>query len=147
MPKKPRGKNKPDTRPESLLGMAQKETIIQLRFYGYSYVDIAKKVGVSHARCHKIVSDYMVHWRKTMIDDVGAVAIMDLEKIDSAIRILYEKIMTEADPKAANAMVHLLARKASMLGLDKAQKIDVTPRKAYVELSLDDWNKIKDQPV
>lgn len=147
MPKRPAGQNKKDTKISTLQNLKLHEKILDLRIAQRKpYAEIAKIVDADEPYCCRVVSDYMEEVRKRNTDKTEHMVLMDVAALDEAIGVMHRKILREGDTKAATAMTSLMARKAALLGADKAVKFEVDAKKAYVELSLDAF-KPDTQPV
>jgi len=143
MPKRPAGQNKLNTTVQAVLGTEKRAKIVELRKKGYDYEEIGKMVSLDPKNCHSVVSEYMAEFRAHMVDEIGNMVMLEVNRLDSAIRVLHEHVMRESDARSATAMANLMARKAAYLGLDKAAKIEIETKKGYVKVSPDDWTHIK----
>lgn len=138
MPKKAAGQNKKDTKVASLRYLKIREQILDLRIgQGKSYAEIAKIVDAHPVYCCTIVSEHLEEARQKLTDKTEHMVLMDVRRLDEAIGVAHRKVLVDGDMRAANAMATLMARKAALLGADKAVKLEVESKKAYVELSPD----------
>lgn len=133
MPKRPAGQNKKETKVASLRYLKIREQILDLRIgQGKSYPEIGKIVDADPAYCCNIVSEHLEEARKKLTDKTEHMVLMDVRRLDEAIGVAHRKILVDGDMKAATAMVTLMARKAALLGADKAVKLEVEAVKGYV---------------
>lgn len=132
--------------PKSVAGLDKREKIVELRKEGYSYADIGRMVGVSRDHAHATVKDYMADFRQRMSESLEQTVLLEVERLNECIRVMYQKVIEKADCDAAKTMTTLMHRKASYLGLDKASKLElqVEDKKVYVSVSPDDWKKMSD---
>lgn len=138
MAKRPKGQNKKDTKVTTLRHLKLREQILDLRIsQGKGYPEIAKIVDADPMYCHRIVTEHLEEARERLTDKTEHMVLMDIRRLDEAIGVAYNKILIDRDMKAATAMATLMARKAALLGADKAVKLEVDSKKAYIELSPD----------
>lgn len=119
--------------------------IIAMRRAGYLYDEIAESVGVSIQYCCMVVKEYVNRCNTLTKEDAQLIRRLDLEKIETSIRILYNKILhkqDEPDPRLLSTLLDYLERKAKLQGLDqdkdKNNDDETEKQKAYCEISPDD---------
>ncbi len=137
--KRPKGENHSSSQVEAVAGTAKRAEIVELRRLGFSYREIGKKLGIDDAHAFAVVSEYMQEFRRRQVDKIEDMVLLEVGRIDDAIRVFHAKIMQEADHKSAMAYCALVTRKAALLGLDKALKVEIEQKKGYVGISPDDW--------
>lgn len=143
MPTKKSATRKINHTPNALRGIQKREKIVQLRIDGYSYAEIARQVNVSKDHAHSVVKDYMTEFRQKMSESLENAVILEVERLNECIRVMYAKVISSGDCDAAKTMTTLMQRKSSYLGLDKALKLDIeSSAKLYVGVSPDDWSKM-----
>jgi hypothetical protein len=112
---------------------------LDLRIGGLPYRAIAAALGVSVHAAHGDVKRALSELAKLEASKAEDVRRLELERIDAAVAGLWPLISRQegapADPKAVNALVNLMDRRAKLLGLDAPQRVhlgnDGPPFKVY----------------
>lgn len=94
---------------------------LELRKGGWSYSDIAKKMGVNIATVYNHVQSALIELREKTEMDAQSVRDLELERCDRMLQGLWPKAK-KGDPAAVAAAIRVLERRSKMLGLDAPAK-------------------------
>lgn len=94
---------------------------LELRKQGYSYEDIAKACGyASRGAAHNAVSSAL---KQTLREPADELRTLELERLDKIIRAM-QPALDQGDTKAAACIIRVMERRAKLLGLDAAIKVE-----------------------
>jgi hypothetical protein len=103
--------------------LEQQEKALAARAAGMTYVQIGQVLGVSFSRARKIVVAAIADRRKRVDEKVDEVLQIELERLDAITMSLWKE---RGDPKVADALVRIGERRSRLLGLDQAQRHEIT---------------------
>lgn len=96
---------------------------MQLRVEGHSMRAIAKTLGVGLGQVHRDIEAVLEEVRKHAAEDGERHISLMLERLDLATKGLMSKVK-KGDPRACDTLVRLEERRAKLLGLDAASKLE-----------------------
>lgn len=117
---------KPPPKPRhAARGAVQRKTALQLRTEGHTFEEIGRRLGVSRQAAHEAVGRELA----IVAEDRKALAAhiidQELERLDFVARSLEPKV-AKGDPKAAQAFLAAMNRRAKLLGLDAPTRTEHT---------------------
>lgn len=101
----------------------RRERVMQLRVEGHSMRAIAKTLGVGLGQVHRDIEAVLEEVRKHAAEDGERHISLMLERLDLATKGLMSKVK-KGDPRACDTLVRLEERRAKLLGLDAASKLE-----------------------
>lgn len=109
---------KPPPKPRRATKSAvQRKTALQMRTEGHTFEQIGQALGVSRQAAHAAVVRELAVVAEDRKALAGHVLDQELERIDYVMRSLRPKV-DKGDPKAAQAFLAAMNRRAKLLGLD-----------------------------
>lgn len=93
----------------------------EMRRQGMSYEQIARAMGITQPAAWRLVKRAL---DRMQVESADAVIKIESTRIDHAIQRIQQGI-DDGDPAAIGALVKLMDRRAKMLGLDAAQRIEM----------------------
>ena len=102
----------------------KKAEAVRLRRYGLGYAQIAEKLGCAQSTAYSYVMDALAETRVALQEDAEAIRQMELERLDSMLLGFMPKAM-KGDDRAAKTVLSIMERRAKLLGLDAAGRLDV----------------------
>lgn len=104
---------------------ARREQVAILLLSRVPYRRIAEQVGCSYTAVRADVDVIRARWRERYADAYEAHVSEQVGTLDALMRTWMPKALgTNADPKALDAVMRLLERRARLLGLDKPAKVE-----------------------
>jgi hypothetical protein len=111
--------------PEAAHAAECSATALALRADGHTFRAIAQMMQCSVSTAHKYIKAGLDERRKTIALLAADVIEIELDRLDAMHFALRTKI-AEGDTQAINAALAVMARRAKLLGLDAAEKIEHT---------------------
>ncbi len=109
--------------PQNVADLDLSEKAIALRCTGATYRAIAKALSVSVSTAHDLVSKAIVERREQKAKRTDELVELELERCDQLQRALAKKA-NEGNERAVTASLKIMERRAKLLGLDAAQKVE-----------------------
>lgn len=109
--------------PDILRADVRKKEALELRREGKSYPEIAKELGCVTSAAHKMVQRALEKWTEECKEEAEQTKAIELQRLDE----LVERYHTQAklgDIKAGEFVLKLMERRAKLLGLDAAVKVE-----------------------
>ena len=107
---------------ESIPAAERQRRAFELHLAGVTYEQIASALGyASHSGAHKAVSAYVKQFRTEPTQELIAI---ESARIDRLWRAIWERALG-GDLKALDRAIRLMDRRAKLLALDGAQKLDI----------------------
>ena len=113
-----------DTESRKLRGRALEEEALKLRMAGLSYSQIAQHLGVSKSTAHKAVIRALDRLNQRIAEEAEQVRRLELERLDVMFRSLWPQVL-KGNQGAIDRALRIMERRARLLGLDAAQKVNV----------------------
>lgn len=120
-----------------VLAREREREAVQLRIAGASYDEIARHLGIRRGSAHRIVQRVLARLSAQTGELAEEVRRLELERLDALWRALYERAVN-GDLPAVDRALHIMERRARLLGLDAPTKVaptDPTGEYSYAELS------------
>lgn len=140
------------TKPETVEAKEKAAQALELRKEGYGFQEIADKLGYNSVQAaHAAVKRSIMAIIREPAEELIKV---ELERIDKMWRIHYVNAYN-GDPDALKSCLKLMERRAKLLGLDAAQKIEdvtgLTRTKPIEECSTEEaqraYSELRGQPI
>lgn len=124
-------------------GAVMEEKCLRLRIAGMSYSQIGKEVGCCKQNAHRAVTKALAETRKRVGESAEQLRDIELKRLDALWMAMWSKAQT-GDARAADTMIRVMKRRASMLGLDAPKKVegDITGALEVVAPQLMDFGKV-----
>lgn len=108
----------------------RREKALQLRIKGMSYRRIGDALGVSHVQAFNDVKTELGRIAKESQDAAEELRTLELERLD-AMLVAIAPLISASDKRPANLgaidrALNIMARRAKLLGLDAAEKTEVS---------------------
>lgn len=117
---------KPPQRPRRATKSAvQRKTALQMRTEGHTFEQIGHALGITRQSAHEAVARELAVVAEDRKALAGHVLDQELERIDYVMRSLRPKV-DKGDPKAAQAFLAAMNRRAKLLGLDAPTRTEHT---------------------
>lgn len=126
-PKKAARTRKPPAPKKHARGPGRRKSALQLRTEGFTFEEIGRRLGITRQAAHKLVQTELVAVADENRDLAGHVLEGELERVDFVLRSLAPKV-EKGDPKAAQAYLRAMERRARLLGLDAPTRTDGTTK-------------------
>jgi len=98
---------------------------LDLRKKGFSYTQIGTKLGCSRqTACRYVISELEVLADKCR-EEAARVRDLELQRLDELYLVAWKAIAEGSDLGAIDRCLRIMERRAKLLGLDAAQKVDV----------------------
>lgn len=101
----------------------RRELVMRLRVEGYSIREISARVGVGIGQVHRDIEALLDEARTHANEDAERHLRLSLERLDLAIKGLMGKVK-KGDARASDTLVRLEERRAKLLGLDAASRVE-----------------------
>lgn len=98
---------------------------MQLRQQGFTYKEIAERLGCSTQRAHSIVQTEFERLRAEQNELAVNILRVATDRVESLFKVYYQKAMN-GDRLAADMVIKLLDRQARLFGLDGPKKVEAT---------------------
>lgn len=102
----------------------KKAEALRLRRYGFGYAQIAKELGCAQSTAYSYVMSALAETRNAMQEDADVIRQMELERLDQMLPASLEKAK-RGDDRAIRSVLSIMERRAKLLGLDAAGRLDV----------------------
>lgn len=111
--------------PKKVAELDASEKAIALRCSGATFRAIAAALDVSVSTAHDIVTKAIEARREQRAQRVDELVELELERCDQLQRALAKKV-SEGNERAINSTLKVMERRAKLLGLDAAPKLELT---------------------
>lgn len=101
----------------------RREQALRLRTAGLTYLQIGTAMGIGFSRARRLVIAAIEERRTRCDEQAEEVVRIELERLDALWFALWPK---RDDPKRAEMLLRISERRARLLGLDSAQRHEVT---------------------
>jgi len=98
-----------------------RDQVVKLRCMGYSYAAIAKSLDITYKQVKALIDSEF----KERFENREELKLQTAMQLDWLVRPLMEQFESTIDRRDAEVIVKILDRKARLLGLDEAVKVDV----------------------
>ena len=95
---------------------------LELRKAGNKFADIGKDLGITPQGAHKLVMEGL---RNTVAEPAQELRVLEFERLDHMLSAIWPKA-TEGDLQAQAGVLRLMERRARLLGIDAAQRAEVS---------------------
>jgi hypothetical protein len=119
-----RGAKRP-TVPSMALAVERESKALSLRQRGYSYQKIADELGITMQGAADCIRRAVAKLQAECSEKAEEVRQLELDRLDAMLMGLWSKA-EEGDPAAVDRVLRIQERRAKYLGLDVAQKVDIT---------------------
>lgn len=102
---------------------ARSRAALDLRAQGFSYRDIADQLGIGHSTAHRYVTQELAYLAQECHEDAEAIRTLELQRLD-ALYVIAAKAATGGDLAGIDRCIKIAERRAKLLGLDQAQKVE-----------------------
>lgn len=109
--------------PRRVQSTEREHECLLLRRQGLTYRAIGQRVGIRESQAYRLVKRAYDHALKVNDDEANFNRKLDLERLDAALEGLWPKVQAGV-PRAVDALLGILDRRAKLLGLDQAVKSD-----------------------
>lgn len=134
---------KADVRKRQALMEEKKEKAYRLYLSGHGVCEIAKIMNTDHSRISVYIKEALEDQREANKELGNEVKALELKRLDTLMPSYYEKAL-EGDTEALYAMLKIMDRRAKYMGLDSPTEIKTEiHQKAYVGMSLTEWDQVK----
>ena len=115
----------PKTSPQKVRSTVRSRAALDLRAQGFSYSDIADRLGIGRSTAHRYVTQELAYLAQECREEAVHVRDLELQRLDDLYLIAYRAIIDGYDLPAIDRCLRIMERRAKLLGLDAAQKVDV----------------------
>jgi hypothetical protein len=123
-----------------------KHDALELRKRGWAYREIGEHFGITTAAAHLRVKTALAECRKQTEELADDVREIELQRLDRSLKAL-ELAIESGDARAIDTSIRLAERRARLLGLDTAQKHELSgPSGSAVSFALD-LTKLSDEQL
>jgi predicted DNA-binding protein (UPF0251 family) len=98
---------------------------LELRKQGFSYDEIAARLGVSKAAAYKSVKTALDTLKDEVYEGAEALRILEMERLDSLFEKAYSAAMA-GDLVAIDKAVKVMERRARLCGLDESTRMEIS---------------------
>ena len=119
------GNTRLKTSAEKLTASERRARACELRVAGAPLKVIAQELGITIAGASKSIKTAIKHLDEKSENDASEYRRLQLERLDAMLLGQFDKAIN-GDTKAADCVVRIEKRRASLLGLDAPQKTDLT---------------------
>ena len=98
---------------------------LELRKRGLNYTQIGKKLGCSRSTACRYVLSELENLADKCREEAAHVRDLELQRLDDLYLIAYRAIIRGNDLAGIDRCLRIMERRAKLLGLDAAQKVDV----------------------
>ena len=106
-------------------GTDRRRQAFELRKRGLSFDEIGDRLGITRQSAHALVTNMLTEMAEQTKTDVKAVLEMELARLDTMIAALWTMAET-GDLEAIDRAVKLMERRAKYLGLDAANRTEIS---------------------
>ena len=121
-----------------LKALERRQKALELRKNGYDYKTIAKELNVTIKTAFLDVKTCLDEIRKTTHETAEDVLELELKRLDVAQAALMPKVQA-GDTRAIDTLMRVQERRAKYLGLDAANKLEVTGKGIVINLTPADF--------
>lgn len=111
--------------PQNVVDLELAERAIALRCTGATYRAIAKEINVSVSTAHDLVSKAVAERREQKAQRTDELVELELERCDQ-LQCALAKKAADGNERAITATLRIMERRAKLLGLDAAPKLELT---------------------
>src|SRR5437879_390141 len=104
---------------------ARREQVARLTLKGLSCTEIARELGISHPTVVRDQAVCRAEWKESALRSTEEHVAQDARRLECLLSSVWD-LAQVGDDAAVNTALKVLARKAKLLGLDKAANVDVT---------------------
>src|SRR5919108_5356572 len=115
---------------------------LELRKRDLTYVQIGRALGVSDNRAYALVISELDKVNQTRTELAEQVRRLELERLDRMLAALDLRI-AEGEPVTINVALNIMARRAKLVRLDPAEKVEVS---SSFQALIDEWEQLRDHP-
>jgi hypothetical protein len=108
-------------------------TCWQLRKEGNEPAAIAEQMGLTVALVRTYLAEAIAVWKAAYEAEARDLALLDLARTEEVIRYSWPKVR-QGNDKAAQVVLRALERRARMLGIDKATRVEVANGASLAEI-------------
>jgi len=120
--------------PRDLLTLDQEVQAVEMRKAGSSYTEIGAALGCSSATAAARVRSAIARAREALAETAEEIVFLDCARLDEMLAGLMPAVK-DGDPAAVRAALGVMERRAKMLSLDGALRVQVSGGLAVQELS------------
>lgn len=113
------------TKKASLIAEEKRQRAIDLRREGYSYREIAAKIGASPGYCYKLVSQALKRIREETDEIAEDARQIEKDRLDKLWMYAFQAVQA-GDVGAIDKAVKVMDRRCRLLGLDAPARHDIT---------------------
>ena len=118
--------------------LERRQQALELRKNGYDYKTIGKTLGVSAKTAFTYVQKCLEEIRENTRETAEDVLELELKRLDVAQAALMPKVQA-GDTRAIDTLMRVQERRAKYLGLDAANKLEVTGKGIVINLTPADF--------
>lgn len=116
----------------------RRQKALELRKNGYDYRTIAKALNTTVKTAYLDVQKCLAEIRANTHETAEDVLELELKRLDIAQAALMPKVR-DGDPRAIDTLMRVQERRAKYLGLDAANKLEITGRGIIINLTPADF--------
>ena len=118
--------------------LERRQKALELRKIGYDYKTIGKTLGVSSKTAFAYVQKCLEEIRANTHETAEDILELELKRLDVAQAALMPRVR-EGDPRAIDTLMRVQERRAKYLGLDAANKLEITGKGIIINLTPADF--------
>jgi len=118
--------------------LERRQQALELRKNGYDYKTIGKALGVSSKTAFGYVQKCLEEIRANTHEAAEDVLELELKRLDIAQAALMPRVR-DGDPRAIDTLMRVQERRAKYLGLDAANKVEITGKGVIINLTPADF--------
>jgi len=122
-------RRKPGTKPTKAVNIRRRdreEQALALRRTGMSYQRIADQLGVSKQAAHGMLKALFAESARELAEDANEVRQLEVERLDVLLEGIWHRATVEAEEKAIETCLRIMARRSALLGLDAPKRQELT---------------------
>lgn len=123
----------PKTSPRKVRSTARSRAALDLRAQGLSYRDIADRLGIGRTTAHRYVTRELAYLAQECREDAEQIRTLELQRLD-ALYVIAARVASDGDLAGIDRCVKIAERRAKLLGLDQAQKVEHSGQVTWVDL-------------
>ena len=121
-----------------LKALERRQKALELRKNGYDYKTIAKALDVTVKTAFLDVKSCLDEIRKNTHETAEDILELELKRLDIAQAALMPRVR-DGDPRAIDTLMRVQERRAKYLGLDAANKLEITGKGIIINLTPADF--------
>lgn len=127
MPKAPR------TSPQTVRSTVRSRAALDLRAQGFSYSDIADRLGIGRSTAHRYVTQELAYLAQECREDAEQIRTLELQRLDT-LYVIAVGAALDGDLAGVDRCIKIAERRAKLLGLDQAQRVEHSGQVTWVDL-------------